>query len=173
MVFCFFRRLQIQIFLRVPTVSLSFLKNHKERRLMLWLLLASTFSELGCLWFATWSLEFYWARKASFLWTWCTKEREELCLLSGWKMWRLLMMHSIFIDFQTQAFKPTWLTINVCVVYLSFLQGTLWHRRIVHFWNKSWSPTRDTTFLIINNNSLKTSYVVHKSCDLDLLTATW
>ena len=34
----FFLRLQIQIFLRVPTVRLSFLKNHKERRLMLWLL---------------------------------------------------------------------------------------------------------------------------------------
>ena len=78
--------------------QLSFLKNHKERRLMLWLLLASTFSELACLWFATWGLEFYWARKASFFWTWCTKEREQLCLLSGWKMWRLLIIHSIFIN---------------------------------------------------------------------------
>ena len=72
-------------FSQVPTFILSFLKNHKERHLMLWLLLASTFSELACLWFATWGLEFYWARKASFFWTWCTKEREQLCLLSGWK----------------------------------------------------------------------------------------
>ena len=101
----FFLRLQIQIFLRVPTVSLSFLKNQKERRLMLWLLLASTFSELACLWFATWGLEFYWARKASFFWTWCTKEREQLCLLSGWKIWSLLMMHSIFINL-TSKLKP-------------------------------------------------------------------
>ena len=101
----FFLRLQIQIFLGVPTVSLSFLKNQKERRLMLWLLLASTFSELACLWFATWGLEFYWARKASFFWTWCTKEREQLCLLSGWKMWRLLMMHSIFIHL-TSKLRP-------------------------------------------------------------------
>lgn len=119
----------------IHTVNLSFLKNQKERSLILWLLLASTFSELACLWFATWGLEFYWTRKASFFWTWSTEEREQLCLLSGWKMWRLL------------------LTISVCVAYFSFLQGTLWHRRIniVHFWNKSLRPTRDTTFLIIND----------------------
>ena len=29
-----------------------------------------------------------------------------------------------WLNLQTQAFKPTWLTINICVVYLSFLQGT-------------------------------------------------
>ena len=52
----FFLRLQIQFFLRVPTFILSFLKNQKERHLMLWLLLASTFSELACLWFATWGI---------------------------------------------------------------------------------------------------------------------
>ena len=81
--FCFFLRLQIHIFLRFPTFILSFLKNHKEIHLMLWLLLASFSSELACLWFATWGLEFYWARKASFFWTLCNKEREQLCLLSG------------------------------------------------------------------------------------------
>ena len=78
-----FLRLQIQIFLRFPTFILSFLKNHKEIHLMLWLLLASFSSELACLLFATWGLEFYWARKASFFWTLCTKEREQLFLLSG------------------------------------------------------------------------------------------
>ena len=40
------------------------------------------------------------------------------------------------VNLQTQAFKPTWSTINVCVVYFSFLL--------------SLSPTRDKTFLIIN-----------------------
>ena len=95
--------------------------------LMLWLLLASTFSELACLWFATWGLEFYWARKASFFWTWCTKEREQLCFLSGWKMWRLLVIYSIFINL-TYKLKPLNQRGNnqgLCCVFLISLRDTV------------------------------------------------
>ena len=127
MVICFFPSLRIRIFLRVLTFSLSFLKNHKERRLMLLLLLASTFSELACLWFATWGLEFYWARKASFFWIWCTKEREQLCFLSGWKMWHLLVIYSIFINI-TYKLKPLNQRGNnqgLCCVFLISLRDTV------------------------------------------------
>ena len=154
MVFCFFLRLQIRIFLRVPTVRLSFLKNPEGKTFNAVTVTCVHLFRTGLLMICYLRLGIL-LSKEGFIFLDLVHQRKR-AIMPFVRLENVTSINDAFnfywINFQTQAFKPTWLTINVCVVYLSFLQGTLWHRRIVHFWNKSWSPTRDTTFLIINNS---------------------